>query len=57
MTPALARIVGFVTLVHGLGLRLDSTWQGTALVLILVGAGLLVRAFAGEAFVSGPRER
>jgi hypothetical protein len=57
MTPALARIVGFVTLVHGLGLRLDSTWQVTALVVILTGVALLAWAFAGEAFVSEPRER
>jgi hypothetical protein len=57
MTPALARILGFVTLVHGLGLRLDSTWQGTALVVILIGAGLLAWAFAGQAFVSERRER
>ena len=52
MTPALARIVGFVTLVHGLGLRLDSTWQGTALVVMLIGGALLAWAFAGQAFVS-----
>ena len=57
MTPALARITGFVALVHGLGLRLDSTWQGTALVVILIGAALLAWAFAGEAFVSERRER
>jgi hypothetical protein len=57
MTPALARILGFVTLVHGLGLRLDSTWQGTALVVILIGTGLLAWAFAGPAFVSERRER
>ena len=57
MTPALARIVGFVTLVHGLGLRLDSTWQASALVVILIGAGLLAWAFTGQAFVSDRRER
>ena len=57
MTPALARIVGFVVLVHGLGLRLDSSWQGTALALILGGAALLVWAFAGQAFVSERSER
>ena len=57
MTPALARIVGFVVLVHGLGLRLDSSWQGTALALILGGVALLAWAFAGQAFVSERGER
>jgi hypothetical protein len=57
MTPALARIVGFATLVHGLGLRLDSTWQKTALVVILVGAALSAWALVDEAFVSERRER
>ena len=57
MTPALARIVGFVTLVHGLGLRLDSTWQKTALGMILAGAALSAWALVGEAFVSERRER
>ena len=57
MTPDLARITGFVVLVHGLGLRLDSTWQGTAAVIMLIGAALLAWAFAGPAFVSERRER
>jgi hypothetical protein len=50
-------VIGFVVLVHGLGLRLDSTWQGTALVLILGGAALLGWAAVGEASVSGRSER
>lgn len=57
MTPALGRLIGFVVLVHGLGLRLDSTWQGTALALILGGAALLGWAVVSEASVSGRSER
>lgn len=54
MTPALGRLVGFVGLVHGLGLRLDSSWQGTAWVLILAGGALLAWALVTEASVSQP---
>jgi hypothetical protein len=57
VTPALGRVVGFVVLIHGLGLRLDSTWQGTASVLIVGGAALLGWALVGEASVSGRGER
>ncbi|HWP65593.1 MAG TPA: hypothetical protein VNO26_06760 [Candidatus Limnocylindria bacterium] len=57
MTPALARIVGFVVLVHGLGLRLDSTWQGTAWLVILSGGALLAWWLARQASVSDNRER
>ena len=57
MTPALARIVGFTVLVHALGLRLDSTWQWTALLGILGGGALAVWALVAEAFVSGSGER
>jgi hypothetical protein len=47
-------LVGFVGLVHGLGLRLDSSWQGTAWVLILAGGALLAWALVTEASVSQP---
>jgi hypothetical protein len=57
MTPALARVVGFTVLVHGLGLRLDSTWQWTALLAIAAGGALCLWALAAPASVSGPGER
>jgi hypothetical protein len=43
MTGAAAalRPVGFLVLMIGLGLRLDTTWQATAWLLILAGAGAL----------------
>jgi len=34
------RAVGFLLLVLGLGLRLDTTWQGFAWLLILAGAAV-----------------
>jgi hypothetical protein len=56
VTAGQARVAGFLALVHGIGLRLDSTWQGTALVLIVGGLVLTLAALAREASVSGPGE-
>lgn len=56
MTPAVIRVLGFLALVHGLGLRLDSSWQGTALVLVLGGGAAVVWALVREASVSAPPE-
>lgn len=56
MTPAVIRVLGFLALVHGIGLRLDSAWQGTAVLLILGGGAAVVWALASEASVSGPPE-
>jgi hypothetical protein len=60
---ALWRPLGFFLLVVGLGLRLDTTWQGLAWVCMLVGtlaggAGLweLVRRSSRGAFVPRPGE-
>jgi hypothetical protein len=57
VTPAVGRLLGFVLLVHGLGLRLDSTWQETALTLIVGGGALLAWALVAEASVWGGGER
>ena len=57
MTPAVGRLLGFVLLVHGLGLRLDSSWQETALTLILGGGALLAWALVAEASVWGGGKR
>lgn len=56
MTAGQVRVAGFLALVHGIGLRLDSTWQGTALVLIVGGLVLTLAALVREASVSGPGE-
>jgi len=56
VTAGQARVAGFLALVHGIGLRLDSTWQGTALLLIVGGLVLVVGALAREASVSGSGE-
>lgn len=54
------RPVGFLLLMLGFGLRLDSDWQGTAWLLLGAGA---VAAVAGlvrgraDAFVPADRER
>lgn len=57
MTPALGRLGGFLALVYGIGLRLDSTWQGTAMVLMIGGGALVGWALAREASVSESGER
>jgi hypothetical protein len=57
MPPAVRRLAGFVALSCGIGLRLDTTWQVTALLLIVGGAGAVVQALVAEASVSPPRER
>ena len=56
MTPAVQRLIGFTVLACGLGLRLDTTWQGLALVSILGGGAVVVRALYREASVSPPGE-
>jgi hypothetical protein len=56
VTAPVIRILGFLALVHGIGLRLDSTWQGLALLLILGGGGAVIWALTSEASVSGPPE-
>ena len=56
MNAGVLRIVGFLVLVHGLGLRLDSSWQRVAWLLILAGGGAVAWALWREAFVSGPNE-
>ena len=53
------RPIGFILLMLGLGLRLDSSWQGLAWLLIVAGAasggaGLWLLA-RGGAFVTPPR--
>ena len=54
MSPGVARIAGLVVLAHGLGLRLDSSWQRTALALIVAGAAALAWSLPREASVSRP---
>jgi hypothetical protein len=56
VTAAVQRLIGFVVLVSGIGLRLDTSWQRTAFVLILAGGAVVVRALWREASVSGPAE-
>ena len=58
------RPVGFLLLMVGFGLRLDTEWQGTAWALLLAGAAacgaglwtLAERRGIVHAFVSGPRK-
>lgn len=50
----MARIAGLVGLAYGLGLRLDSSWQRTALALIVVGAVALAWSLVREASVPPP---
>jgi hypothetical protein len=57
VTPGQRRVFGFVVLAHGIGLRLDSTWQLTALAMIVGGGVLVVWALLTEASVSEPGER
>ena len=64
MTAGVWRPLGFLILMLGFGLRLDSEWQGVAGVLLAAGAaaggaGLwaLRRDTAGETFVPPVRER
>ncbi len=54
------RVVGFLLLMLGFGLRLDTAWQGLAWLLLLAGAGATGRglwllwrrdAGSGDAFV------
>jgi hypothetical protein len=45
----LARPLGFLLLMLGFGLRLDTSWQGLAWVLILAGAAVAARGLAGGA--------
>lgn len=58
--PGVLRPLGFLCLMLGFGLRLDSSWQGLAWALLIVGAGLggvgLWRGRAA-AFVPEDRER
>jgi hypothetical protein len=54
MSPGVVRIAGLVVLAHGLGLRLDSSWQRTALALIVAGAAALAWSLSREASVSAP---
>jgi hypothetical protein len=56
VTPAVVRVLGFLALVHGIGLRLDSAWHGTALLLILGGGAAVAWALGREASVSEPPE-
>jgi hypothetical protein len=52
--PGVLRPLGFLLVMLGFGLRLDSTWQGTAWLLLLGGAvvaGLGLRGGRGAAFV------
>ena len=65
MTPRLWTPVGFVLLMLGFGLRLDTAWQGLAWLFLAAGtagaaAGLWPRARAGSrrgAFVPPPGGR
>ncbi len=57
MSGALLRPLGFLLLVLGLGLRLDSTWQVSAAIVVAVGAGMAgLGLLAGGAFVLDDRE-
>jgi len=42
--PGGAGPLGFLLLMLGLGLRLDTLWQGTAWILLAAGAGCWARA-------------
>ncbi len=59
-SPGVLRPLGFLLLMLGFGLRLDSAWQTLAAVLLVAGAGLgglgLWRGRAA-AFVPQGRER
>lgn len=49
MSAAVIRLLGFLALAMGLGLRLDSEWQGAAILLILGGGTAVVWALVTEA--------
>ena len=51
MTTGVARAVGFVVTMIGLGLKLDSTWQTTATLVLLVGCGVGGWGLVAGAFV------
>lgn len=54
---AILRPLGFLLLVLGLGLRLDSAWQVSAALVIAVGAAMAgLGLLAGRAFVPPDRE-
>jgi hypothetical protein len=58
--PGVLRPVGFLLLMLGFGLRLDSAWQTLAVLLLVAGAGLGGLGLwqgRGAAFVPKDRER
>jgi hypothetical protein len=54
-SPRLWRPVGFLLLMIGLGLRLDTSWQTFAAVLIVAGAAAASRGFRRPARREEPR--
>ena len=47
----MARAVGFVVTMIGLGLKLDSTWQTMATLVLIAGCGVGGWGLVGGAFV------
>lgn len=56
MTPPVARAVGFVVTMVGLGIRLDSTWTMLGTVLVAVGCAGGGWGLVAGAFVRRPPE-
>ncbi|MCW5891853.1 MAG: hypothetical protein KIT14_15120 [bacterium] len=58
IAPGVLRPVGFLLLMLGFGLRLDSSWQGTAWLLLAAGAATAgLGLWRGRAAAFVPEER
>jgi len=57
MSPPVARAIGFVVTMVGIGIRLDSTWTTLGTVVLAIGSALGLWGLVGAAFVPGDPER
>jgi hypothetical protein len=53
VSPGTARAVGFVVVMIGVGIRLDSTWTAVGTFVLAAGSVLGVWGLLGGAFVRG----
>lgn len=53
MSPSTARAIGFLVVMIGVGIRLDSTWTGLGTFVLVAGSVLGLWGLLGGAFVRG----